>query len=190
MKIDVIPVGMLQTNCYVVSDEAKHCAVIDPGDEPDRIIDFLDDNDLTCEVILLTHGHFDHIGGLDSVQRATGAKVVIGEGDRNCIKTSPDQIAQDGEVIACGSLRFTVIETPGHTPGGVCYQCENALFSGDTLFRDSVGRTDFVGGSFDVLRRSLIRLRDLPAADLDVYPGHMEATTLAYERAHNPFIER
>lgn len=190
MKIDVIPVGTLQTNCYVVGDGAGRCAVIDPGDEPDRILDFLDDHGLTCEVILLTHGHFDHIGGLEALRRATGARVVIGEGDRACIQLAPDQLARDGAQIDCGALTFTVIETPGHTPGGVCYRCGGALFAGDTLFRDSVGRTDLAGGSFDVLRRSLIKLRDLPDADLEVYPGHMEATSLAYERAHNPFIER
>lgn len=189
MKIDTIPVGMLQTNCYIVRDEKGNCAVVDPGDEPDRILDFLDEEGLTCKAILLTHGHFDHIGGLEPLHRATGAPVVIGEGDRDCIKLTPDRIARQGEEISCGDLVFEVTETPGHTPGGVCYRCADALFSGDTLFRESVGRTDFPGGSFAVLRESLKKLRELPFEDLAVYPGHMESTTLAHERACNPFFE-
>ena len=190
MKIDRLPVGMLATNCYIVSDDAGRCAVIDPGDEPDRIVDFLDDNGLRCEKILLTHGHFDHIGGLESLKKATGALLVMHAGDRPMVKSTPDILCADGQIIEAGDLRFEVIETPGHTPGGVCYKCGGALFSGDTLFRDSVGRTDFEGGSFETLRRSLAKLCALPDADLKVYPGHMGTTSLAYERENNPFIQR
>ncbi len=190
MTIDVLQVGPIGTNCYIVADGAGKCAVVDPGDEPDRIVDFLDDNKLTCEKILITHGHSDHIGGLAALKRATGADIVLHERDCPMVKSAPDLLCVDGDVIAAGNLCFEVIETPGHTPGGVCYKCGDALFSGDTLFQNSVGRTDFPGGSFETLRKSLAKLRDLPDADLRVFPGHMDATTLAHERAHNPFIER
>ncbi|MEG1384193.1 MAG: MBL fold metallo-hydrolase [Oscillospiraceae bacterium] len=190
MKIDILTVGPIGTNCYIVSDANKKCAVIDPGDEADRIVDFLDDKGLTCEYILLTHGHFDHIGALEQVKRATGASLVMNAADRGRIKLSPEILCADGDEIAVGDNLFSVIATPGHTEGGVCYKCGDSLFSGDTLFCDSVGRTDLPGGDFETLRRSLLKLRDLPDADLKVYPGHMESTTLAHEREFNPFIEK
>ena len=190
MNVECLPVGMLSTNCYVVWDEAKTAVVIDPGDEAPKIEKFLADNGLKCAWILLTHGHFDHIGALAAVKEATGAKVAIGAGDADCIKFPPDRISRDGDVIRAGELEFTAVETPGHTPGGVCYLCGDTLFSGDTLFFESVGRTDLPKGDFNALRASLAKLRALPQEDLIVLPGHAESTTMSHERAHNPFMGR
>lgn len=188
MNIKTILTGMIQENCYVVSDDNGSAAVIDPGDDAQKIIRYLEDNNLTVEWILITHAHFDHIGALADVKEHTGAKVAVGEGDVDGIRFAPDLACKEGDVIEVGDLKFEVIETPGHTPGCVCYICGDAMFSGDTLFRESIGRTDMPGGNFDVMRRTLAKLRDLPYDDLQVYAGHMEPTTLEHERKYNPFI--
>ncbi len=195
MKTDAIQVGRLATNCYVVSDEKGLCAVIDPGDEADKIKSFLDANSLRCECIFITHGHPDHIDGLARLKELTGACVVANAADAKRIENragvKPDMLCRDkDEIRLSDGLTFTVLETPGHTPGGVCYICGDAMYCGDTVFFESVGRTDFPGGSFDTLRESLDKIAALPYEDLYLYPGHMESTTLAHERAHNPFFAR
>lgn len=190
MKLNVLTVGPIYTNCYIVSSGGENCAVVDPGDEPAKIINFLKENNLKCDGILITHGHHDHIGGLEALAASSGAPVYAGAGDIDRLPVNEVKTVKEGDVIKAGGLEFTVIETPGHTEGGVCFLCGDSLFSGDTLFCDSVGRTDLPGGDFTVLRRSLLKLRDLDAEDLAVYPGHMESTTLAHERECNPFIER
>ncbi len=190
MNIKCIPTGMIEENCYIIDDGAGNASVVDPGDEAEKILGYMEQNGLTCRWILLTHTHFDHVGALKAVQKATGAKVAVHAADRGGIKIEPDLLVKEGDAIAVGGLTFTVLETPGHTPGCVCYLCGDALFSGDTLFCESIGRTDFPGGDFQVMRQTLVKLRDLPYDDLKVYPGHMEATTLAHERLYNPFIGR
>ncbi len=189
MRVECIPVGMLSTNCYVAWDDASVAVVVDPGDEAAKIEKFLADNALKCECILLTHGHFDHIGALAALKKKTGARVGIGEADAESIKFPPDFYCKDGDKIRVGELELTVVETPGHTPGGVCYLCGDTLFSGDTLFFESVGRTDLPRGDFNVLRASLDKLAAL-GGELLVLPGHAESTTLSHERAHNPFMVR
>lgn len=189
MKIDVVLTGIIQENCYIVSDENKAAAVIDPGDNAKEIIKFLDKNGLKAEWILITHGHYDHIGAVAAVKEYTGAKIAIHEDDKEALRFEPDMLAAEGDIIQCGLLKFGVIETPGHTPGCVCYVCGGAMFSGDTLFRESIGRTDLPGGSFYAMRKSLHKLSELPYEDIDVYPGHMEATTLRHERKCNPFFD-
>ena len=193
MLIKTIPVGQLETNCYVVTDEESlRCAVIDPGDESNTILDYLEENHLRCEAILLTHGHFDHVGAVEAVAEETGAKVYLnrrddtGGSDPHRPFTLPEggSYYDEGDVITVGALRFTVIATPGHTPGGVCLRCGEALFTGDTLFRGSCGRTDLPGGDMDEELRSLKKLCELPG-DYEVYPGHMDPSSLERERALN-----
>ena len=193
MLIKTLPVGQLETNCYVVTDEATlNCAVIDPGDESNTILDYLEDNHLVCRAILLTHGHFDHVGAVKAVAEETGATVYIhraddtfGEDPRRplCLPENKEYYA-DGDAVELPGLRFEVIGTPGHTPGGVTLKCGEALFTGDTLFKGSCGRTDLPGGDMDEELRSLRRLCSLQG-EYEVYPGHMDASTLTRERMFN-----
>lgn len=193
MLIKTIPVGQLETNCYVVTDEQTlSCAVIDPGDESNTILDYLEENRLRCRAILLTHGHFDHVGAAEAVAEETGATVYmnrrddLGGSDPHLPFTLPEggEYYDDGDSVEIDSLRFEVLATPGHTPGGVSLRCGEALFTGDTLFRGSCGRTDLSGGDMDEELRSLKKLCSLPG-DYEVYPGHMDSSTLDRERALN-----
>ncbi len=199
-------VGLLETRCYIVyKDGERECAVIDPGGSLDKITARLNELDLTVGKILLTHGHFDHILALSELKRATGADVLIGRGDaalltdsslnllskfmpRRYNDTSADILLSDGDKFSVGGINYTVLETPGHTSGSVCYLADgDALFSGDTLFRLSVGRTDFPTSDSNQMNSSLARLRELPN-ELTVYPGHGENTSISYEKAHNPYF--
>ncbi|MGE4353815.1 MAG: MBL fold metallo-hydrolase [Oscillospiraceae bacterium] len=197
MLIKDFQVGQLDTNCYIVTDEdTLDCAVIDPGDESNTILDYIEDNKLKCRFIFLTHGHYDHTMAVRVIAEETGAKVCINELDT---KVNPDNapfaftppagaiLYAEGDVMHVGSLEFHVIQTPGHSPGGVTLRCENVLFTGDTLFHDSCGRTDLPGGDMDTLMKSLKKLAMLPG-DYEVYPGHMDSTTLDRERRFNYYI--
>lgn len=197
MLIKSFTVGQIQTNCYIVTDPATlECAIIDPGAESNTILEYLDDNKIKCLAILLTHGHFDHTGGVEALAEETGAKVYMNQKDVR--KTAMDigyhyqppagtVFIHEGDEIKVASLVFRVLETPGHSEGGVTYVCDRALFVGDTLFRDSCGRTDIPGGNGSEIMRSLKKLAELPG-DYEVYPGHMEWTTLDRERACNEFM--
>jgi len=197
MLIKTLPVGHLDTNCYVVTDEdTRKCAIIDPGAESNTILDYIESNKLIPEVIFLTHGHFDHYMALDAVMSATGVPVYINRKDVNADgRRDPHRLDDDGrlnwygegDVMKAGGLEFTVLETPGHSSGSVTLKCESALFTGDTLFRDSCGRTDLGDGSMEVLLGSLHRLSVLEG-DYEVYPGHAEATTLNRERSSNYYV--
>ena len=194
MLIKTIPVGQLETNCYVVTNEKTlECVLIDPGDESNTILDYLEANRLKCRAILLTHGHYDHVGAVDAIARETGATVYMNERDdyRQAVDMHlPYTLKEngrsydDGDVVEAAGLRFEVIGTPGHTPGGVTIKCEDALFTGDTLFKGSCGRTDLPGGDMIQELASLRRLCELPG-DYEVYPGHMDASTLEREREFN-----
>ena len=194
MLIKTIPVGHLETNCYIVTnEETLACVVIDPGDESNTILDYLEDRHLHCEAIFLTHGHYDHTGAVEAVAEETCAPVYMNKAD-DCRITQSMQLNfalpdtgiyyADGDVIHAAGLDFTILATPGHTPGSVTIQCEDALFTGDTLFRGSCGRTDLEGGDPDAIMRSLKRLCSLEG-DYEVYPGHMESSTLVRERLLN-----
>ena len=197
MLIKTLVVGQIQTNCYIVTDEnTLKCAVIDPGDESNTILSYIETNKLTVEAIFLTHGHFDHNLAVYPVRDATGAPVYIHKADAvpesapDHFKLTADETVRyyaEGDQLHVGSLTFTVMETPGHSPGCVTLQCENVLFTGDTLFRDSMGRTDLGEGSAPQLMQSLKRLYQLEG-DYEVYPGHMGDTTLDRERRFNDFM--
>ncbi len=194
MLIKTIPVGQLETNCYIVTNEQTlACVVIDPGDESNAILDYLERNHLRCEAIFLTHGHYDHVGAADTVAEETGAPVYMNERDDSRLSDDPHmqyslgkngRNYDDGETVEAAGLRFTVLATPGHTPGGVTLQCQDVLFTGDTLFKGSCGRTDLPGGDMDTELASLRRICELPG-DYEVYPGHMDPSTLEREREFN-----
>ena len=194
MLIKCLTVGQIETNCYIVTDEATlQCAVIDPGDEVNTVMDYLEEHKLTAKYILLTHGHFDHVMAVNGVREETGAAVCmsakdVGRGDYRFDPPEGSVMVREGDTLSVGGLTFQVMETPGHTPGGVCYLCQDAIFCGDTLFADSCGRTDLPGGDMGALLRSLKRLYELPG-DYEVYPGHMQSTTLDKERRFNPFMK-
>lgn len=202
MTIRTLPVGELAANCYIVSDGHGTAVVIDPGADADAIRRVLEEEHAQRGGILLTHAHFDHIGAVNALADAafpvychTLDCPALSDGRLNLsayfgAPTAPiaNAIAvEEGETLTFGELTVTVLHTPGHTVGGVCYQIEDALFAGDTLFASSIGRTDFPGGDFSVMQRSLARLAALDGA-LKVYPGHGEPTTIARERRHNPYI--
>lgn len=196
MKIKSIQVGGLATNCYILIDEAeKKAAVIDPGDEADRILAQLDGLDV--RYILLTHGHYDHIGAVARLHEALPqAEVYMHQADSRGtgfhVVPLADQVAglqyyDDGDALTLGSLTIHVIHTPGHTPGGVTLRVEDALFTGDTLFAGSMGRSDFPGGNTRQLFDSLKKLAQLEG-DYRVLPGHEMTTTLDRERRSNVFV--
>lgn len=198
MLVKTLVVGQLETNCYIVSDEKTlNCAVIDPGDESNTILDYLESNKLTAAAIFLTHGHYDHQLAACAVSAATGTPIWVHKADtlpedaRDIFKlTVNSSVRFYGEEcsVSVGGLTFYVMETPGHSPGSVTLRCENALFTGDTLFRNSCGRTDLGEGNMRALMRSLTRLSALEG-DFEVYPGHMDATTLDRERRFNDYIK-
>ena len=191
LNIHTLVLGMYQVNCYVVhKQDSDRCVVIDPGYEPEKISAFLEKNGLQLEAILLTHGHFDHVGGVKAL--AEDCKVYLHElehtmpqaltaGPLYATDTYPAQFEVAG-------IEFTVLHTPGHTPGSVCLICENAMFSGDTLFAGSCGRTDLPGGDWATIGKSLARLASLEG-NFWVYPGHGPSTTLRDEKKYNPYMK-
>ena len=192
LKIDTLTLGLYQVNCYVVYNEGSdRCVVIDPGYEPQRILNHLKAKNLKLETILLTHGHFDHVGGVKELVAATNCKVYLHDLERTMPEamTAGPLYATDGfpSRFSIAGMEFTVLHTPGHTPGSVCLICEDAIFSGDTLFAGSCGRTDLPGGDWATILESLKRLKELPG-NYRVFPGHGEDTTLSQERQYNPYL--
>ena len=195
MKIITLVLGPLETNCYLVSDEKSGlCAVIDPATRSAKILETVQAHGWRVGCILLTHAHFDHTGALKSLHAAlpdVPIYVHALDADNNTNMSNGNLVYTDtyadGGIVSCGGLTFRVLHTPGHTPGSVCLQCEGALFTGDTLFAGSYGRTDFIGGDEAAMRRSLARLGRLEG-DYTVLPGHGEDSTLDYERRTNPYL--
>ena len=192
MTITILPLGMLQTNCYILS-EGSRCLVIDPGGEPEKVLSLLEQEGLTLEAILLTHGHFDHVGGVRTLAAETDCPVYLCEEDLSlpaAMTSGPlyhTHSYGEGDRLTLAGMEFSVLHTPGHTPGSVCLKFGEHLFTGDTLFAGSIGRTDFPGSSPAAMGRSLSRLAALEE-QLHVYPGHGETTTLDEEKRYNPYL--
>ncbi len=197
--------GSMTVNCYIAADEETRAAVLfDAPDEAEKIIEYLDENGLKLRTVFLTHAHFDHMGALDSLIRATGAKLALHEADVKYLNNPSlnlsgmmgisfsefhaDFTVSHGDVIREDGISIRVIHTPGHTEGSVCYLLGDILVSGDTLFHHSVGRADFPLGSFDdeikYIKERLMVLDDC----VKVYPGHGFSTTIGRERKENPYL--
>lgn len=204
MKIFKIPVGMLQTNCYLIASSGGKAVLIDPGAEARRLIEKIEQEKLVLEQILFTHGHFDHIGAAKEILSRFPVPIAIGKKDVSMLSDPFENLSaefsrtecsiqasvrelSEGETVNIDGLSFEVLDTPGHTRGGVTYRCENVLFTGDTLFCGSAGRTDFPGGNAAELKKSLQKLALLPG-DARVLPGHGETTSLQWERERNPYF--
>jgi hydroxyacylglutathione hydrolase len=207
IDVQMFTVGMVQENCFLVRPEGGERAVIvDPGDEAPRLLQAVADAGVTLDAILLTHTHFDHVGAVAPVARATGAPVYCPQIEVPVLQDvmafvpwpgfgpfeswDPEETVQGGETLELAGLTLDVVFTPGHSPGHVTYAVrgEQALFSGDVLFQNSVGRTDLPGGDAPTLMRSIATLLERFDDEARVYPGHMGVTTLGAERATNPFL--
>lgn len=205
MFIKGMEVGTVACNCYLVGcEETKKAVVIDPGAAPSTIIDLIKTSGYTVETIVNTHGHVDHIGGNNEVKKFTGAKLLIHRLDAKMLTSAAanfsmfmgkpvtsvaaDELLDEGSVVKVGNLELKVLHTPGHTPGGICLVADKVIFSGDTLFYGSIGRTDFPGGSYETLIKSIKEKLMVYSDDTVVYPGHGPVTSIAFERQYNPFL--
>ena len=196
MKVHTLPMGPVQANCYVVIDEhSGEAAVVDPGDYTDELKAVLRDEVKNLKYILLTHGHYDHVGAVAALKKATGCKVYMDPVDAQgsqLLPLTPDVLTDNwpaNDELTIDELTFKIYHTPGHTRGGVCLSCYGLLFSGDTLFAGSCGRTDFPGGSMQEMEKSLSLLAELPLPDATkVLPGHESFSTLGQERSSNPYM--
>ncbi len=196
MTVHTLPLGWLQANCYIVANGSR-CILIDPGDEASKVLAFLEEKDLKPDAILLTHGHFDHVGAAREVAAQTGCGIWIHSSDVPLGKAPTDifplghdrtlRFWADAEEFDFAGLSIRILETPGHTVGSVCILIGDAMFSGDTLFSGSIGRTDLEGGDMPLMRGSLLRIKEL-TQNYTVYPGHGPSTTLDREKRVNPFL--
>lgn len=205
MIIECIPNNIVQSNVYVIAQNGEG-VVIDCGCTVEKLMETVERLAVKIKYIILTHGHFDHIFFIDPVREKTGAKVCIHEMDAEYLADpglnglalfplkgvttfSPaDILLKDGDILECGGLVYKIIHTPGHTKGGICVLLENNIFTGDTLFKETIGRTDFPGGSSSDIKMSITeKLYKLPDGTI-VYPGHGEDTTIGYEKKHNPYF--
>ena len=195
-EIHTLVLGDYQVNCYIVNPQgSSHCCLIDPGYDAPEILKKLSELGLTLDAILLTHGHFDHVGAVKDIAQLTGCRVYINPLE----KTMPPQLTagplsftnelREGMTFTEAGLTFTALHTPGHTPGSMCLLTEGVLFAGDTLFAGSCGRTDFPGGNTRDMLSSLKRLSALPEKTW-VLPGHGESTTIAEEKRNNPYMRQ
>lgn len=205
MFLERIPAGIYAVNCYIIGDEATNkAAVIDPGGDVDRIIKLLEDNELKLEYIILTHAHGDHIGGVEELKERTGVFVYMHEDDLYMLRDSnanqsaaiggpiveaeTDKFVNDGDILELGELKLSIIHTPGHTKGGISIQVDKFIFTGDTLFANSIGRSDLEGGNEEQIMDSIKNKLFVLDEDLIVLPGHGSATTIKIEKTTNPYV--
>lgn len=205
LLIERFIVSIMQTNCYFVTDRASGLsAVVDPGAYTPGLTQKIEEAGEKLKYVLLTHGHFDHIGKADEIRKQTGAKIVIGADEKEFLRNKDlnlsimvtpsgfdpfdaDILLDEGGTVALGETRFELIKTPGHTKGGACYIAGGVIFTGDTLMKETIGRTDFPTGSYKEMIESLKKLGALPG-DYTVYPGHDDKTTLQHERENNVYM--
>jgi glyoxylase-like metal-dependent hydrolase (beta-lactamase superfamily II) len=205
MIIRDLAVGPIMANCFIAGcDQTRHAVVIDPGDEGDRILSVLTESNLEVKYIVNTHGHPDHVGANKSLKEATGAPLLIHALDAPMLglvsrslaswglkgdnSPPPDKMAEDGDTITVGTINFTVLHTPGHSPGGISLYTDGHVFVGDTLFAGSVGRTDLPGGDFETLKTSIQNKLFTLGDDIQVHTGHGPSTTIGREKQYNPFV--
>ncbi len=204
MKITSMPLGILKANCYIITSQKNNAVVIDPGGQSHKLMKFLDENGITLKKILLTHGHFDHAGAVNDLMAKTRAEVYIHRLDGEFL-TDIDKFfcthrplfdfepirdyipLEDNDVIELDEIKIKVLHTPGHSKGSSIFIIDDVIFSGDTLFKDSCGRTDLYGGNYSQILASLKKIAAL-TGDYKIYTGHGEATTLNYERQYNEFM--
>jgi hydroxyacylglutathione hydrolase len=202
--VDRFALGPLQANCYVVRADgpAPDGVVVDPGGEAQELLLQLERLNMTCAAILVTHGHFDHLGGVADLAEGTGAPVYMPEGERDRLERyfefapagmpgrphTPDHLLEGGETIEVAGLSFECVSIPGHSPAHIAFHVDGHLFSGDLLFAGSVGRVDLPGGDWDTLLDSVRTLADRYPPETIVYPGHGPLTTLGAELERNPFL--
>ena len=205
LQIDTLVLGMVATNCYLAwNKNTREALVVDPAALPDRIISAMESRDVKPVAILLTHGHFDHIGAVDALREKYRIPVLLLDKEQEIMEnqdknlssvfgrgfsTKADHFLHDGDVVSYAGVEIKVLHTPGHTIGGACYYIpeEQVLFSGDTLFLCSVGRTDFPTGSMGQLHDSIHRKLFVLPDETEVFPGHNEPTSIGYEKQHNPY---
>ncbi len=207
MILSTVHVGITQTNCYVVGcEETREGVVIDPGGHPGRVLKAVDESELNICYVLNTHCHFDHMQANAEIVAATGALLALHPAELPILEAKggaalfglpevespmPDVELEDGQVLEVGTLRFRVLHTPGHSPGGVTFYLEEegVAFDGDVLFADGVGRTDLPGGDWDTLEHSIREVLFKLPDETVLYPGHMSKTTVGHEKAHNPWLK-
>ncbi len=205
MIIKTLPVGPIMANCFIVGcQETMQAAIIDPGDEAEKILQSVADSNLEVKTIINTHGHFDHVSANKGIHAATNAPILIHALDAPMLEhisasaanwglsaensPVPDRTLDDGDTIVFGKITLNVLHTPGHTPGGISLFTEGHVFVGDTLFAGSIGRTDFPGGDFTTLKSSIQDKLFTLGDDVRVYTGHGPETTIGHEKQHNPFV--
>ncbi len=206
MIIQTVHVGITQTNCYIVGcEETREGVVIDPGGHPKRILKAVEENELTIRYVLNTHCHFDHMGANAEIVAATGAPLALHPAELPILEArggaslfgvsvgespGPDVELEDGQVLEVGALRFRVLHTPGHSPGGVTFYLEEegAAFDGDVLFSEGVGRTDLPGGDWGTIQRSIQEVLFALPDETVIYPGHGPKTTVGREKRSNPWV--
>ncbi len=207
MIFEKLEVTSFLMNCYIIGcEKSKNCAIVDPGGEAEVIINRISELGLEPKMILLTHGHGDHIGGVELLKQKYGAPIHVHSLDSKMIKDPDlnhsyrlfrknisldyDVLVRDKDVLELGDLRIEVIHTPGHTPGGVCYKIDDIILTGDTIFQNSIGRTDFEGGSMENIINSIVNKILIFDDKTELYPGHNDSTTVEEEKKYNMFVRQ